>query len=108
MENSVASSFAKTGQALADKAVRKVQDGIDTAKDAGAAAAKTSERVQSTAKGALNTLADMATDARDFVSDASDSILSFTKENPVKSLAIAAASGALIYAALKAVRYSRR
>ena len=28
MENSVASSFAKTGQALADKAVRKVQDGM--------------------------------------------------------------------------------
>jgi ElaB/YqjD/DUF883 family membrane-anchored ribosome-binding protein len=108
MESSIASSFAKTGQALADKAVRKVQDGMDTANDAGAAVAKTSDRVQSAAKRGLNTLADMATDARDFASDASDSILSFTKENPMKSLAIAAASGALIYAAFKAVRFSRR
>ena len=123
MESSVASDFAKTSQALADKTVRKVQDGVDTAKDAGGALSskadslrreagpaltKGSDRVQSTTKRGLDALTDLATEARDFASDASDSIVSFTKGNPVKSLALAAASGALIYAAYKAVRSSRR
>lgn len=125
METSETSSLTKTGQALADKTARKIQDGIrsaeDTAKDAGGALsrkvdclrseaapaiAKSSGRLQSTAKQGLDALTEMATGARDFVSNASDSIVSYTKKNPMKSLAIAASS-ALIYAAYKAFRPSR-
>jgi hypothetical protein len=80
MESSVSSSFAKTGQALADKAA---------------------------AKRGLDAITDMTSQARDIASNTSDSIVSFTKKNPVASLAIAAASGALIYATVKALKSSR-
>jgi hypothetical protein len=45
--------------------------------------------------------------ARDAASDASDSIIDYTKKNPITALAIAAASGALLYAAVKALLPSR-
>jgi ElaB/YqjD/DUF883 family membrane-anchored ribosome-binding protein len=126
MENSVASSFAKTGQTLADKAADKAQSGVrvaqDTAKDAGellaskaedarkeasAALNKGSRRVQSAGKQGLNTITDMAGQARGAASNASDSIVAYTKKNPVKALAIAAATGALLYAAIKTLSPSR-
>jgi len=40
--------------------------------------------------------------AREAASAGSDSIVAYTKANPVKALAIAVASGALLYAAVKA------
>ena len=82
MENSTTSSFAKTGQALADKAAAKAQSELDT-------------------------MTEMAGQARDVASNASDSIAAYTKKNPVKALAIAAASGALLYAVIKALSPSR-
>jgi ElaB/YqjD/DUF883 family membrane-anchored ribosome-binding protein len=122
MENSAIGGFERTGQALADKAAGKAQAGVAAAKDAvGTASSKVdslrrdtspafadaSRQVQATMKRGWTALTDMATDAGDFASNASDSIVTYTKENPVKSLALAAASGALIYAAIKAVRWSR-
>jgi hypothetical protein len=81
MENAT-SSFAKSGQALADKAADKAQGGLDT-------------------------VTEIAGRARDVASNASDSIAAYTKNNPVKALAIAAASGALLYAVIKALSPSR-
>jgi ElaB/YqjD/DUF883 family membrane-anchored ribosome-binding protein len=126
MENSATSSFAKTGQTLADKAADKIQSGIragqDTAKDAGnalsskvedvrsqagTAVRKSSRRVQAAGEQGLNAITEMVSQARDAASNTSDLIVAYTKKNPVKSLAIAAASGALLYAAIKAVSASR-
>jgi ElaB/YqjD/DUF883 family membrane-anchored ribosome-binding protein len=127
MENSATSSFAKTSQTtLADKAADKIQSGIragqDTAKDAGnalsskvedvrsqagTAVRKSSRRVQSAGEQGLNAITEMVSQARDAASNTSDLIVAYTKKNPVKSLAIAAASGALLYAAIKAVSASR-
>lgn len=45
--------------------------------------------------------------ARDMAAGTADSIVSYTKKNPVKALAIAAASGAILYAAIKASRSYR-
>jgi ElaB/YqjD/DUF883 family membrane-anchored ribosome-binding protein len=107
MENSVTSGFAKTGQALADKAADKVQTGVrvaqDTAKDAGSALS----RVQSMGKQGLDAITGAVGQARDVASDASDSVIAYTKKNPVAALAIAAASGALLYAAIRALVPSR-
>jgi ElaB/YqjD/DUF883 family membrane-anchored ribosome-binding protein len=126
MENSTTGDFANTGQALAHKAADKAQSGIriaqGTAKDAGdllsgklqdvrseagTVVNRGQRRVQSAAKHGLEAITEMAGQTRDVASNASDSIVGYTKKNPVKALAIAAASGAVLYAAIKALSPSR-
>jgi ElaB/YqjD/DUF883 family membrane-anchored ribosome-binding protein len=126
MESANTSNFAKSSQALADKTAGKVQAGIHGAKDsvkdaadalsskvsiaqnsAGPLFRKASGRAQSAAQQSLDALNGMADQAREVVSSATDSVVSYTKKNPLQALAIAAASGALIYAALKAFRTYR-
>jgi ElaB/YqjD/DUF883 family membrane-anchored ribosome-binding protein len=126
MESSTAGNFAKTSQALADKASDKAQAGIrsaqQSAKDAGdSLASKVSEvhdkavpvirnagsRAQSTLQQGFDTVSDIAGQARDMAATTADSIVSYTKRNPVQALAIAAASGALLYVAIKALRSYR-
>ncbi len=126
MENSPTGSFAKTGQALADKAADKAQSGIrraqETAKDAGnvlsstiedvrseagTAIHRSSQRLQSASKQGLDAISETAGQARAVASNAADSILAFTKKNPFKALAIAAASGAVLYAISRALTASR-
>ena len=126
MENSLTSSFATTGQTLAVKAADKEQSGIrtaqDTAKaagnilsskledvrsDAGTAVKKGAKRVKSAREQGLDAITDVAGQARDVASNAADSILAYTKKNPVKALAIAAALGAVLYTMLKALSPSR-
>jgi ElaB/YqjD/DUF883 family membrane-anchored ribosome-binding protein len=126
MESSAAGNFGKTSQALADKASDKIQAGIrsaqQSAKDAGdSLASKVSEvhdkavpvirnagsRAQSTLQQGFDTVSDIAGQARDVAATTADSIVSYTKRNPVQALAIAAASGALLYVAIKALRSYR-
>lgn len=123
MENSGTGGLAKTGQALANNAADKAQSGLRSAKDtaidagellsskledarreAGTLISRSSERVQSASKQGLDAIAEMAGQARDVASDATDSIVAYTKKNPVAALAIAAASGAVLYAMIKALR----
>jgi ElaB/YqjD/DUF883 family membrane-anchored ribosome-binding protein len=126
MDNSTTSGYVKNGHTLADKAADKVQSGIrdaqHSAKEAGAALsnkvddlrsdaapalAKVAGRAQSMGRQSIDTISDMAGQARDAAANASDSIVAYTKKNPVKALAFAAASGALLYAAIKALTPSR-
>jgi ElaB/YqjD/DUF883 family membrane-anchored ribosome-binding protein len=126
MESTAAGNFAKTSQALADKATDKVQAGIrsaqQSAKDAGDSLSsrvtdahdkaipvirKASSQAQSTVQQGFDAVSDIADQARDMVASTADSIVSYTKRNPVQALAIAAASGALIYVAMKALRSYR-
>lgn len=126
MESSVAGNFAKTSQALADKATDKVQAGIRSAQqsvqEAGDSLSsrvtdvhdravpmvrKTGARAQSTVQQGFDAVSDIADQARDMAAGAADSIVSYTKRNPLQALAIAAASGALLYVAMKALRSYR-
>jgi ElaB/YqjD/DUF883 family membrane-anchored ribosome-binding protein len=135
MESTVAGNFGKTSQALASKPAdqaqssgRAAQDATndtgrilsakleDVRSEAGGAVRRGSRRAQSMGKQGLNSItdmasqrsiADMASKARDVASNASESIVAYTKKNPGKALAIAAASGALLYAAIKALSPSR-
>jgi ElaB/YqjD/DUF883 family membrane-anchored ribosome-binding protein len=126
MESSAADNFAKTSQALADKATDKVQAGIrsaqqsvqeageslsskvtDSHKKAVPVIRKTSARAQSTVQQGFDAVSDIADQARDMAVGAADSIVSYTKRNPLQALAIAAASGALLYVAMKALRSYR-
>jgi ElaB/YqjD/DUF883 family membrane-anchored ribosome-binding protein len=126
MESTATSNFGKTTQALAEKAADQVQSSSraaqDAAKDtgnilsskledvrsnAGTAVRRGSRRAQSMGKQGLDAITNMASQARDVASNASESIVAYTKKNPGKALAIAAASGALLYAAIKALSPSR-
>jgi ElaB/YqjD/DUF883 family membrane-anchored ribosome-binding protein len=93
MESSVTGDFAKTSQAAHDKAIPVIR--------------KASSQARSTVQQGFDSVSDIAAQARDMVADAADSIVSYTKRNPVQALAIAAASGALIYVAIKALRSYR-
>jgi len=62
-----------------------------------------SKRVQSMGKQGLDAITDMTSQARDVALNAGDSIVDYTKKNPVKALTIAATAGALLYAAMKAL-----
>jgi len=118
MENTV-KTLGKQGPAVADTAIDKAQSGI---REAGATLAnkvdeirgdatpgfrQAAARAQAMGKRGLDAVTDAAGRARDSVSSASQSIIDYTKENPVKALAIAAASGALLVTIVKAIKASR-
>jgi hypothetical protein len=124
MESSVSSE--KTSSGLANKAADKVQSGLHSAQgravdaekalssevndlqsEAGSTLTKAAGRAQSMGKQGFDAIANMASQARDVVSDTSQSIVAYTKKNPAKALTIAATSGALLYAAIKMVAPSR-
>jgi ElaB/YqjD/DUF883 family membrane-anchored ribosome-binding protein len=108
MENSVTNSIAKTGQTLAKDTGELLTSTLDDVRsEAGTAVRQGSKRVQSASKQGFDAITEMANQARDAASSASDSIVAYTKKNPVKALAIAAASGALLYAAIKTLSASR-
>jgi ElaB/YqjD/DUF883 family membrane-anchored ribosome-binding protein len=100
MENSVTGILPKNGLTMADRV-----DGPRV--DATPALKKAVRRVQSLGSQSIDTISDMANQARDAASNASDSIITYTRKNPITALAIAAASGALLYAAIKALTPSR-
>ena len=66
-----------------------------------------SKRVRSMGKQELEAITDMTSQARDVALNTGDSIVAYTKENPVKALTIAATAGALVYAAIRAWAPSR-
>lgn len=126
MENAVTDNLVKTSQALVDKAADKAQSGYRVAQDsaksagnilsnkledvrseAGTVVSRGSKQVRSMGKQGLDAISDIASQARDVASNASESIVVYTKKNPVKALVIAAASGALLYAAIKALSPAR-
>jgi len=126
METTVTGNFAKGTQALADKAADKARAGIDGARESvqdtgNVLASKVSEvhdkaapllrkvggRAQSTAHQSLDAISDIAGQARDMAASTADSIVNYTKRNPAQALAIAAASGALLYMGIRALRSYR-
>lgn len=126
MESTTAGNFAKSSQGLAGKAADNTQSGIratpdavkrvgntlsskieDVRSEAGTTINRGSKRVQSMRKQGLDAITDMANQAGDMASNATESIVAYTKKNPVLALSIAAAAGALLYAAIKALTPSR-
>jgi ElaB/YqjD/DUF883 family membrane-anchored ribosome-binding protein len=96
MENSIIGNLAKSGQTIADKIG-------DLRSDAAPALKKAVSRAQSMSRQGADAIGDVVSQARDAASNASDSLVAYTRKNPVTALAIAVASGALLYAAVKAI-----
>jgi hypothetical protein len=55
----------------------------------------------------MDAVSDATQRARDFSANAADSIIGYTKENPLKALLIAAASGAALFGLIKLIKASR-
>jgi ElaB/YqjD/DUF883 family membrane-anchored ribosome-binding protein len=112
-------NIAKTGQAIADNAADKAQAGIhDTqhaAQEAGTSLSAKIDELRSDAAPVLKKVTgraqSMGTQSMDALSDAasqaSDTIITYARENPVKALMIAAASGALLLTLVKILNPSR-
>jgi ElaB/YqjD/DUF883 family membrane-anchored ribosome-binding protein len=100
MENSITGNLPKIGQTMTDKV-------DDFRTDAVAARNKAVSRAQSVGRQSIDAISEFASQARDAAASASDSVVAYTRKNPVTALAIAAASGALLYAAIKALTPSR-
>jgi len=121
------SDLANKGQAFADKAADKLQSGIRDAKQSvSSAASSASNKVEAmrsgvgpaidnasdNAQGLLRQGRDAVSDAtrkaQDFASDAQDSIVTYTRQKPVKALLIAAAAGAALITLMRAFSSSKR
>jgi len=97
MESSITANLLKNGQTLVD----------ELRSDAGSALSKSVGRVQSLGQQGFDAVSDAAQRAQDIASDASDSVIRYTKKNPVKALLIAAASGALLLSIIQLLNPSR-
>jgi ElaB/YqjD/DUF883 family membrane-anchored ribosome-binding protein len=100
MESSTIGNLPKNGQTLTDKV-------DDLRGDAVPALKKAVSRAQAAGRQSIDAIGDLASQARDAAASASDSVAAYTRRNPVTALAIAAACGALLYAAIKALTPSR-
>lgn len=96
MEDISANKLAKQGQTIAN-----------LGGDAVPAIRKVTNQALALGKQGIDAVSDAWAQARDTAVDASDSIVAYTKKNPVKALAFAAASGALLYAIIQALTAER-
>jgi ElaB/YqjD/DUF883 family membrane-anchored ribosome-binding protein len=107
--------FAKKGQDFADKAADKVQGGLrdaqaatETARSqAGPSIKKAGDQVQGIWNQGMDVASSAKRHVRDTAMQASDSLANFTRENPLKTIVIAAASGALLLALFNTLARSR-
>ncbi|MGO9931197.1 MAG: hypothetical protein ACLPV8_05230 [Steroidobacteraceae bacterium] len=100
MENSITGNLPKNGQTI-----DPVKD--DVRGDPAPALKKAVSRTQSMGRQSIDAISDMASQARDSAVNAADTIVAYTRKNPMTALAIAAASGALLCAAIRAITPSR-
>ena len=118
--------FGKDAQSTVDTTADKLQGGIKNAQHAANAAGsalsskvdglrssaapaiqKAAGQVEDMAKQGMEAGARVAHQARDYASQTSDSIVEFTKENPVKALLMAVAGGALLVTLIKVLTPGR-
>jgi hypothetical protein len=98
MESTSVDKLAKQGHAVAAKASDMVTD----LKDGAPIFRKAARQAQAVGKRGSSALGDITSQARDAATDATDSIIAYTKKNPVIALALAAIAGALLFTVAKA------
>ena len=94
----------KRGRAGAKKATGTANEGRN---DAAPMLMRVSGRAWEGVKQGLDAIDDTAHKAREASVKASKSIVAYTRKKPVKALAIAAASGALLHAAVRMLKPTR-
>jgi ElaB/YqjD/DUF883 family membrane-anchored ribosome-binding protein len=92
-------NLGKQGRAAAKRVKRSANK---VRSDAAPVIKRAAGQAMTEAKQGMGAIADKARQARDVSVRTSKSIVAYTRKKPVKALAIAAASGALLHAALNA------
>jgi ElaB/YqjD/DUF883 family membrane-anchored ribosome-binding protein len=118
-------NFGKRGQEFADETADKLQSGIRNAKDtanragdklsesvenvrsSGQFIGKAADKAQAAASHAMDSLNAATQTVRATASDVGDSVVSYTRDNPVTTILISAAVGALIATVVSALLPSR-
>jgi ElaB/YqjD/DUF883 family membrane-anchored ribosome-binding protein len=118
-------NFGKRGQEFADETADKLQSGIRNAKDtanragdklsesvenvrsSGQFIGKAADKAQAAASQAMDSLNAANQTVRATASDVGDSVVSYTRDNPVTTILISAAVGALIATVVSALLPSR-
>jgi len=121
--DTTSNTVANSGKDMADAAANKIQSGIWEAKKAldkaGDQLSSKVEDLRTDSKPVIKHMRDQAQSLAEGVRDTgrkfrvaairtSDSVASFTKENPVKAILIAAASGAVLMTLCNAIARYRR
>jgi ElaB/YqjD/DUF883 family membrane-anchored ribosome-binding protein len=117
MDTMTNNNVPKSGPSLIDKTADKMHGGISdiqrSAKDTHATISNRLEGLGNDvrqmvdsatdqAKPRIDTVKHSVRQTRNSVSESSDAVIAYTKENPVKALLLAAASGALLFTLFKA------
>ena len=119
-------TFTDQGKDLVNKAAKRIQGGLQDAKslaeeagdhlsstvktlssNVGSSIDKVTGKAQGLAKQGRDTIDTAVQQVRDSAADMSDSLTTYTKDNPGKALLMAAASGALLVALIRALTPSR-
>jgi ElaB/YqjD/DUF883 family membrane-anchored ribosome-binding protein len=119
---STTNDFSKQSQDLADKAANRIQGGIQDAKRtinrAGDQLSSKTDELRSEAQPLIKkatqqanavakSFGDATQQVRDAASQASESVIAYAKENPIKAILIATASGAILATLFHAIYRSR-
>jgi ElaB/YqjD/DUF883 family membrane-anchored ribosome-binding protein len=108
VESSIAGNLPKNAQTLAKDVGSKLSSKAEELRDdAGSVLTKTVGRAQAMGRQGFDAVSDAAQRAQEIASDTSDSIIRYTKRNPVKAILIAAASGALLLSVIQLLRSDR-
>lgn len=93
-----------TGRKLAKRAADQLDDVTD---DAASSAHSTLARASEMARQSMDWMRDSSDRVRNEVSRASDRTVGYIREEPVRSVLVAAATGAAVYALISAIRGRR-
>jgi hypothetical protein len=121
MASSILNDFAGNGPTIADKAAERIEirepqqaakeagstwsnQVDDLRSDAGQAIQRVVGRFTSRSRQGVDAVGNIASQLREVALSSSESIVAYSKKNPASALAIAATSGALLYATIKASR----
>jgi ElaB/YqjD/DUF883 family membrane-anchored ribosome-binding protein len=106
--NTTSNDLAKQGQDFIDKTADKVNGDIRNARQTANKLGETAaEQAQTIVGRGIDSAKAAAQQVRDSATQASESVVTYTKENPVKAILIAAATGALLVTLFKALSRSR-
>jgi ElaB/YqjD/DUF883 family membrane-anchored ribosome-binding protein len=111
--STTSNDLAKQGQDFVDKAADSVHNGISSdgissvRQTATKIGEKAADQTQTILGRGIDSAKATAQQVRDSATQASESLVTYTKANPVKAILIAAASGALVAMLTKALSRSR-
>jgi ElaB/YqjD/DUF883 family membrane-anchored ribosome-binding protein len=100
--------LVKQGQDFVDKAADRLHNGISSARQtATKIGERAADQTQTILGRGIHGAKAAAQQVRESTAQASESLVTYTKENPIKAILIAAASGALLLTLFNALSRSR-